>query len=206
LLVEEISHYEALLRVQRRNLRVLELQAARHGPFDVPLPIQGALSELRMEVVRIERMLLALRAQLDMERGILVADHPAVEGQITFFAAADLLATARFYGDTMGLTLVLEQAGCRVYEVVRGAYLGFCQVVNDVVVPDWPIITLVTVDVSGWYEHLTGRGVSIDEVFGADAQRGMLHFVARDPNGYRIEVRSKEELRIVGTDRSVSHS
>ena len=109
LLVEEISHYEALLRVQRRNVYALELQAARHGPFDVPLPVQSGLSELRAEVIRIERTLLALRARLDAARGVIVADHPAAEGQITFFASADLTATARFYGDALGLEQVLDR-------------------------------------------------------------------------------------------------
>jgi hypothetical protein len=64
LLIEEIGHQEALLRIQRRNLRVLELQIAQHGPFDVPLHLQGAHDDLRAEVARIERTLRDLRARL----------------------------------------------------------------------------------------------------------------------------------------------
>lgn len=196
LLVEEISHYEALLRVQRRNLRALELQAARHGPFDVPLPVQSGLSEVRAEVVRIERTLLALRAQLDAARGVLVADHPAAEGQITFFATSDLAATARFYGDTLGLSLALDRLDCRVYRVVAGAYLGFYLVPGGSLAPapEWPIITVLTGDVDDWYAHLTGRGVSTDGRPRADEPGGPYHFFARDPNGYRIEVRGAHEL------------
>ena len=64
LLVEEISHQEALLKIQRRNLRALELQIAQYGPFDVPLHMQGAQDDLRAEVARIERTLRDLRARL----------------------------------------------------------------------------------------------------------------------------------------------
>ena len=191
LLVEEIGHYEALLRVQRRNLRALELQAARHGPFDVPLPIQSGLSELRAEIVRVERTLLALRAQLDTARGVVVAVHPAAEAQIIFLATSDLATTAHFYGGTIGLMPVLEQEGCRVYQIVKGACLGFCQVASVDLprVPDWPIITIVTSDLAGWHEHLRRRGVSIDETPDVGGHGDVDRFSARDPNGYRIEVR-----------------
>jgi hypothetical protein len=64
LLVEEIGHQEALLKIQRRNLRTLELQIAQYGPFDVPLHMQGAQDDLRAEVARIERTLRDLRARL----------------------------------------------------------------------------------------------------------------------------------------------
>jgi hypothetical protein len=61
---EEIGHQETLLRIQRRNLRALEIQVAQHGPFDVPLHLQGARDELKHEIVRLERALRDLRARL----------------------------------------------------------------------------------------------------------------------------------------------
>ncbi|HEX9373736.1 MAG TPA: hypothetical protein VF897_22175 [Roseiflexaceae bacterium] len=64
LLIEEINHREALLKIQRRNLRALELQIAQHGPFDVPLHMQIARDELRAEVTRIDGALRDLRARL----------------------------------------------------------------------------------------------------------------------------------------------
>jgi hypothetical protein len=64
LLIEEIGHQETLLRIQRRNLRALEIQVAQHGPFDVPLHLQGARDELKDEIARIERALRDLRARL----------------------------------------------------------------------------------------------------------------------------------------------
>ena len=64
LLVEEISHHETLLRIQRRNLRTLQIQAARYGPLDVPLHIQGALDEVKVEIARIEHVLHDLHIRL----------------------------------------------------------------------------------------------------------------------------------------------
>jgi hypothetical protein len=64
LLIEEIGHQETLLRIQRRNLHALEIQVAQHGPFDVPLHLQGARDELKNEIARIERTLRDLRARL----------------------------------------------------------------------------------------------------------------------------------------------
>ena len=64
LLLEEINHQEELLRIQRRHLRAIEIQVAKHGPLDVPLHIQGARDDLREEIGRIERTLRDLRARL----------------------------------------------------------------------------------------------------------------------------------------------
>lgn len=63
-LVEEISHQEMLLKIQRRNQRALALQIAQHGPFDVPLHMQTAQEDLRAEIARIEHTLRNLRSRL----------------------------------------------------------------------------------------------------------------------------------------------
>jgi hypothetical protein len=195
LLVEEIGHYETLLLIQRRNLRALELQAARHGPFDVPLHIQSARDELRSEIGRLERLLLVLRVRLDLARRMVAPAHPSVAGQISFFATADLASTARFYGEAVGLASALDRADCRVYQVAAGAYLGFCLVAAGACTPPpaWPIATILTLDIDGWYAHLSGRGVPIDRQPQTDEPLGTSHFFVCDPNGYRVEIRLKDD-------------
>ncbi len=37
--------------------------------------------------------------------------------QITFVYTADLAASARFYGEQLGLPLVIDQGSCRIYRV-----------------------------------------------------------------------------------------
>ena len=63
-LTEEINHQEALLKIQRRNLRALQVQIAQHGPFDVPLHMQTARDDLVAEIARLERATRGLRARL----------------------------------------------------------------------------------------------------------------------------------------------
>lgn len=185
LIIEEISHYEALLRIQRRNQRVLELQAARHGPFAAPLAIQSAQDEVRAEVLRIERTLLALRAQFDLARGVVVVEHPAIDGLISFFPASDLAATGRFYGQTLGLTLALDDPACRVYHVVGAAYIGFCQAAWAPDAPKGPILTIITGDMAGWRSRLATYGVVMGESRAAGGG------FACDPDGYILEFRQR---------------
>jgi hypothetical protein len=63
-LIEEINHQETLLKIQRRNLRALQLQIAQHGPFDIPLHMQTAQADLRAEIARLERAMRETRARL----------------------------------------------------------------------------------------------------------------------------------------------
>jgi hypothetical protein len=150
---------------------------------------------LRLEVGRIERKLLELRARLDLVLGVAGAAHPPVAGQICFFATADLVSTAQFYGEKVGLTTALEREGCRVYQVAASAYLGFCLAGGGTgpPAPAWPVATILTADVDGWYAHLSGRGVTIDTPPQADKRLGAYHFFICDPNGYRLEIRLWEK-------------
>ena len=42
--------------------------------------------------------------------------------QVTFLYTADLQATLDFYENTLGLPLVLDQGGCRIYGVAANAF------------------------------------------------------------------------------------
>jgi catechol 2,3-dioxygenase-like lactoylglutathione lyase family enzyme len=113
-----------------------------------------------------------------------------VQQQITFLYTHDLEASARFYADTLGLTLWRDQGACRIYHVCAEAYLGICQQAaaqpgparRDV------IFTLVTPDVDGWYEHLSARGVAFEKPPQINPQYRIYHCFLRDPDGYLIEI------------------
>ena len=47
--------------------------------------------------------------------------------QVTFLYTPDLAASAHFYGEVLGLPLVLDQGLCRIYRVSGDAFLGVCQ-------------------------------------------------------------------------------
>ena len=52
--------------------------------------------------------------------------HPCIDQQITFLYTRDLEVTAHFYQVVLGLSLVLDQGTCRIYQVTSDAYLGIC--------------------------------------------------------------------------------
>ncbi len=45
---------------------------------------------------------------------------------VTFLYTRDLERSAAFYGDMLGLPLVLDQGGCRIFRISRDAFLGIC--------------------------------------------------------------------------------
>lgn len=111
-----------------------------------------------------------------------------VEQQITFLPVQDIERTARFYEEALGLPLALDQTDCRIYRVCSGAYIGFCQ--RDTSPGYYPsvILTLVSLAVDAWYEHLLGRDVTIEKPPTMNEKYQIYHLLARDPDGYIIEI------------------
>ena len=113
---------------------------------------------------------------------------------ITFCYTRDLKRTAQFYEETMGLPLVLDQGGCRIYEVSPGAYFGFCER-EEVGTGKGLILTFVTDDVDGWYERLSGQGVEFEKKPARNPDYNIYHCFLRDPNGYLLEIQRFEDPR-----------
>ena len=109
------------------------------------------------------------------------------DAQITFCYTKDLDATARFYEEMVGLTLTLDQGGCRIYRTAESAYLGFCGRI-EAERPSGVILTLVTDDVEGWHARLVAAGVAVDQAPRHSDEYGITHAFYRDPAGYRVEI------------------
>ena len=121
--------------------------------------------------------------------------HPTIGQQITFLYTRDLAETARFYEETMGLPLKLDQGSCRIYRVSRDAYVGFCQREDAPEAAGDPsaravILTLVTPDVDEWYRFLDEQGAALEKPPVANPKYQVYHFFLRDPNGYLLEIQS----------------
>jgi len=117
--------------------------------------------------------------------------RPGIEDQITFLYTEDLNQAGDFYGEVLGLELVLDQGLCRIFRTRKGAYLGVCQkrekqgVGREVGV----IFTLVVEDVDGWYQYLeTQEEVALQGAPKENAEYGIYHFFLRDPDGYTLEI------------------
>lgn len=110
--------------------------------------------------------------------------------QIIFLYTHDLEVSARFYADTLGLTLWRDQGACRIYHVCTEAYIGICQRAAAQPAPTRRdvIFTLVTPDVDGWYERLSARGISFEKPPQINPQYRIYHCFLRDPDGYLIEI------------------
>ena len=124
---------------------------------------------------------------------------PPFDAQITFLYTRDLEGTARFYEQTLGLPLKLDQGNCRIYRTSSDGYLGFCQRDGAPGANASPgaesdhgagqvILTLVTSDVDKWYERLRDRGVVFERPPAENPRYRIYHCFLRDPNGYLVEI------------------
>lgn len=117
--------------------------------------------------------------------------HPQTlkfDQQVTFLYTRNLVDTAAFYEGLLGLPLVLDQGGCRIYRVSGDAFLGFCERAEAPAEPAGIIFTFVTQDVDGWYAYLKERGVAFEKPPAVNETYNIYHCFLRDPNGYLLEI------------------
>lgn len=108
--------------------------------------------------------------------------------QVTFLYTLDLETTKHFYEEVMGLALVLDQGGCRIYRVSDDGFLGFCQREEAQRSPKGIVFTFVTTAVDEWYEFLAGQGVEFEKPPARNEEYNIYHCFLRDPNGYLLEI------------------
>ena len=108
---------------------------------------------------------------------------------ITFFYYADIVPIARFYEETLGFELVLDQGLARIYRVAPNSYFGIVDG-NRGHLRHQPqsaaLFTVVAEDVEGWHARLAAADVpGLTEL-----RRGRFcdHFFFRDPAGYALEI------------------
>ena len=114
--------------------------------------------------------------------------HPPIDQQVTFLYTRDLAGTARFYEEVLGLSLVLDQGSCRIYQTSQYGYLGFCERADARQQPVDIIVTLATSAVDSWYSYLQAQGVVFEKPPTFNPEYNIYHFFLRDPNGYLLEI------------------
>ena len=114
-------------------------------------------------------------------------NRPGIDQQITFLYTPDLDVTAGFYGEILGLPLILDQGSCLIYQVADSAFLGFCLHMERSNQPEGIILTLVTSEVDDWFEFLLQQGILIEKRPVMNADFNIYHFFVHDPSGYLIE-------------------
>lgn len=120
--------------------------------------------------------------------------HPTIDQQITFIYTHDLEQAAEFYENIIGLSLWRDQKSCRIYHLTDQSYLGICQSSADakgttsIGQQNNIILTLVSADVDGWYQHLIERDVQFDTAPQFNPKYNIYHCFLRDCDGYLIEI------------------
>lgn len=113
---------------------------------------------------------------------------PPNHQSITWVYTLDLDGTARFYAETLGLELVLDQGLCRIYRWSATSFIGVCFArPGRFVEPKGVVLSFITPDVDGWYAHFIAKGVSPEGEPQESAQFGVYCFFVKDPNGYLLE-------------------
>jgi catechol 2,3-dioxygenase-like lactoylglutathione lyase family enzyme len=118
--------------------------------------------------------------------------RPPIDQQVTFLYTRDLASTARFYEQTLGLSLALDQGSCRIYRTGGDSFLGFCQRDEAPERPAGIIITLATsrAGVDAWYHRLQEQGCVAEHPPQLNPIYNIYHFFVRDPNGYLLEIQA----------------
>ncbi|HAU76612.1 MAG TPA: glyoxalase [Agrobacterium sp.] len=112
---------------------------------------------------------------------------PPFDQLVTFLFTDDLDASAHFYGSVLELPLALDQGACRIYSSGSG-FVAVCSKDGSLFARDRVIITLVTEDVDGWYEHIKAKGVAFEKPPAFNSQYNVYNCFLRDPAGYLIEI------------------
>ena len=119
---------------------------------------------------------------------------PKICSQITFFYYRDFEKARDFYERIMGFELADDQGTCRIYKVQGTAFLGIvdenhghCSAPRS---ESTVLLTLVTNDVKGWWDHLHKENVKITSEFLHKPEIQIEAFFFEDPEGYALEIQS----------------
>lgn len=119
---------------------------------------------------------------------------PGICSQITFFYYRDFERARDFYERIMGFELADDQGTCRIYRVRGTAFLGIvderyghCSAPRN---ESNVLLTLVTNDVKGWWNHLHKEKVKITSELLSKPEIQIEAFFFEDPEGYALEVQS----------------
>ena len=121
-------------------------------------------------------------------------DRAAYLLQISWVYTRNIDASARFYGELVGLRCLRESEDTRLFLTAPTAAIGVCREFADrVVEPRGGMISIVTADVDACYERLRINGASIDHPPRRLERFGIRSFFLRDPDGYVIEIQQFDD-------------
>jgi predicted enzyme related to lactoylglutathione lyase len=116
---------------------------------------------------------------------------PKTTGLITFLPYSNLEAATRFYKETMGLNLEIDQGFAKIFRIGEAAYLGLIDEKRSVVKlsDDKSVaLTFLVPNVDEWFQHLTNLRIpTLSEPHDVH-EIGIRLFLLKDPEGYIVEI------------------
>ena len=109
---------------------------------------------------------------------------------VVWFYYKDMAAMQRFYEDTLGFELIVDQGWAKVYPVGPTGYFGLVDEkrgMHNYTETKAVTLSLITSDVDGWYDYAKNNdaiAMRSEEISDSDHYRA---FVAYDPEGYYLE-------------------
>lgn len=115
---------------------------------------------------------------------------PDIQAANAFYYYRDVDGAWEFYTDVLGFETVADYGFAKILRVAPDSYLTLVDAERGMHSADEPksvTLAVVTEQVEGWYEYLSGAGVSMRSEFRPEEGRPHDGFVAVDPEGYLLE-------------------
>lgn len=116
--------------------------------------------------------------------------RPGIDATNAFYYYADVEAAWSFYTEVLGLRTVADYGFAKIMQVASTSYLTLVDAERGMHSADEPksvTLALVTDELEGWYEYLSGAGVPMRAELELADGRPHQGFVAIDPEGYFLE-------------------
>ena len=109
---------------------------------------------------------------------------------VVWFYYKDMPGIQRFYEETLGLDLIVDQGWAKIYPIGPSGYFGLVDEklgMHNFTETKAVTLSLITADIEGWYDYATSHPqieMRSEELVDSDRYRA---FVAYDPEGYYLE-------------------
>lgn len=119
-----------------------------------------------------------------------VPEGMGFKGTVVWFYYKDMEAIQRFYEETLGFDLIVDQGWAKIYPIGPTGYFGLVDEklgMHNYTETKAVTLSLVTSDIDAWYEFANNSDaieVRSEEISNTDRYRA---FVAYDPEGYFLE-------------------
>ena len=115
---------------------------------------------------------------------------PAILATNVFYYYQDVERVWAFYTETMGFPTVADYGFAKILRVGPTSFLTLVdekEGMHSSSEPKSVTLAIVTDQVEGWWEYLSGAGVEMRSPLGSEEGRPHDGFVAIDPEGYLLE-------------------